>query len=296
MQELAPLKKRKVKSKKPTRAKRRKRIAQTTAAQKQKWLILAGTKDARDFITYWRDHQDVELVASLAGVTSHAVDLGVETRSGGFSYHNEAGVLIDGITALTDFLKSGQFTALIDITHPFAAQISAHARQACTARDIPYFQFLRAPWQALAGDDWVFHDSWEALFASVKTRHLFIAGGHEALQALHADSQAQMTARVIEPPRIALSDLPAKLDVILGPPTVSAGQEEALFRQRKITAIAAKLSGGKASAGKLAAARALGLPVHLVKRPDYPEGWFDALPKLHQKLVRTLLHPKEPLS
>ena len=89
---------------------------------------------------------------------------------------------------------------------------------------------------------------------------------------------------MIEPPKMALQDLPEKLDIMLAKPLAKAADEEALFRKLRVTAIAAKLSGGKASAGKLAAARALGLDVHLVKRPDYPDGWFDNLQKLHRHL------------
>lgn len=83
---------------------------------------------------------------------------------------------------------------------------------------------------------------------------------------------------------MALSDLPDNLDIILGKPGASSTEEEGLFRKYKITAIAAKMSGGKASAAKLAAARALGLDVHLVNRPSYPEGWFDDMRKIHRYL------------
>lgn len=282
-------KKRKAKSKKPSRAKRRKASAALLSGERQpqKWLVLAGTSEARDFIAHWVKDSSISLTASLAGVTTNSPDLGVETRVGGFSYEDENGVAIDGASAMAEFVSQGHYAAIIDVTHPFAAQISANARLAAEKADVRYFQFVRSPWQPLADDEWHYHDSWADLFKAVKTRHLFVAGGHEALAALRPQSKTNYTARVIEPPVMALSELPENLEIILGPPAQSADEEFALFRKLKITAVASKLSGGKVSAGKLAAARALGLPVHLVSRPDYPDGFFDNLKQLHRALGKS---------
>lgn len=259
-----------------------------TPLDKKRWLILAGTKEARDFISHWRQSPQVKLVASLKGITKQAPDLQVETRLGGFSYEAEDGTPIDGITAMASYLKAQAFDALIDITHPFSAQISRHAKQAAALSDVPYFQFLRAPWQPLADDEWHYHDSWEALYQAVATRHLFIAGGHEALASLPASYQGQMTARMIEPPQAKPHDLPDYLEILLGHPARQASDEAALFKKHGITAVAAKLSGGKASAAKLAAARQLGLAVHLVKRPVYEDGYYDDMRALHKTLSQRL--------
>ena len=249
-----------------------------------KWLVLGGTKEARDFISHWQNDRQIQIVLSLAGVTTNAPDFHVQTRVGGFSSIQDDGTEIDGATGMETYLLDNGITAVIDITHPFAAQISANARQAANKADVTYLQYLRAPWQPLKGDYWHYHESWDALFDAVKTKHLFLAGGHEALSHLPATYSQKITARMIEPPKMALQDLPEKLDIMLAKPLAKAAEEEALFRKLRVTAIAAKLSGGKASAGKLAAARALGLDVHLVKRPDYPDGWFDNLQKLHRHL------------
>ena len=88
------------------------------------------TSEAREFIAHWADDPNVSLTASLAGVTENAPDLGVQTRIGGFSYHNEDGTLIDGASAMAAFVKDGDYAAIIDVTHPFATQISANARAA----------------------------------------------------------------------------------------------------------------------------------------------------------------------
>ena len=51
-------------------------------------------------------------------------------------------------------------------------------------------------------------------------------------------------------------------------PNKKSEDEEALFKMHDITHICAKNSGGTASIAKLHAARALGLPVWLLSRPE----------------------------
>lgn len=289
MQEPSVPKKRKVKSKKPSRAKRRKATAENLPKQPQKWLVLAGTKEARDFIDEWRADSHVTMTACVATKNPHAYDLGVETRIGGFSYVGEDGTAVAGDVAMAEFITKGRYEAVIDLTDPFAAQISANAYAAAKLAGASYFQFVRPAWKPLGDDDWQYHDSWEALFQAVKTRHLFVAAGQEALSALKPSTPAYITARMMAPPQVALSDLPENLKIIMGAPSASVGEEEALFRKIKITAVATNLSGGKDHVAKLAAARNLGLSVHLVKRPDYPEGWFGNLKSLYRAVARSLV-------
>ena len=293
MQEPSLPKKRKAKSKKPSRAKRRKVTAEILPKQPQKWLVLAGTKEARDFITEWRADSHVVMTACVGVKSVHAFELGVETRIGGFSYVGEDGGAVAGDEAMAQFITKGRYSAVIDLTDPFAAQISANAYAAAKMAGVSYFQFVRPAWKPLGDDDWHYHDSWESLYKAVKTRHLFVAAGQEALHALSPTSLAYITARMMEAPQVALSNLPENLKIIMGAPSQGAGEEEALFRKIKITAVATNLSGGKDDVGKLAAARHLGLSVHLVKRPDYPEGWFGNLKSLYRALARSLVISEE---
>jgi len=283
MQEPSVPKKRKAKSKKPSRAKRRKVTAENLPKQPQKWLVLAGTKEARDFITEWRADSHVVMTACVGVKSVHAYELGVETDGGA----------VAGDEAKAQFITKGRYNAVIDLTDPFAAQISGNGYAAAKMAGVSYFQFVRPAWKPLGDDDWHYHDSWEALYKAVKTRHLFVAAGQEALHALSPTSLAYITARMMEAPQVALSDLPENLKIIMGAPSQAAGEEEALFRKIKITAVATNLSGGKDDVGKLAAARNLGLSVHLVKRPDYPEGWFGNLKSLHRALARSLVISEE---
>jgi precorrin-6A/cobalt-precorrin-6A reductase len=200
---------------------------------------------------------------------------------------------VSGDAAMAQFITQGRYAAVIDLTDPFAAKISANAYAAAQAAEVAFFQFVRPAWKPLGDDDWHYHDSWEALYKAVKTRHLFVAAGQEALDALHPSSPAYITARMMAPPQSALSDLPENLKIIMGEASPVVGEEEALLRKIKITAVATNLSGGKDNVAKLAAARNLGLSVHLVKRPEYPEGWFGNLKSLYRAVARSLVVVEE---
>ena len=270
-------------------AKRAKTAATKTGARRQqKWLVLGGTKEASDFITYWQKAGSVHLILSLAGVTSSRPVAKCDIRIGGFSHLSEDGQMIDGPSGMASYLLQEGCGAVIDLTHPFAQQISANARQAAQRAGIPYFHYMRAPWAPMEHDDWQFHDSWQQLYQTVKTRHLFVAGGQEALNALPPTYQGAVTARMIEEPAKAQESLPRHVEIILSRPPLSVEEEVALFEKSRITAVAAKLSGGKLSAAKLAAARHLSLPVHLVRRPVYPSGFYEKMSALHDSLHRHL--------
>ena len=58
----------------------------------------------------------------------------------------------DGLAA---FLKDGRYDALIDATHPFAAQIAAHAAEAAELAQMPRVKLLRPPFERTPEDRFV---------------------------------------------------------------------------------------------------------------------------------------------
>ena len=78
-----------------------------------------------------------------------------------------------------------------------------------------------------------------------------------------------MVVRTIEPPDpLPLPSATVVLD--RGPYTVAG--EVALLREHAVDAVVTKNSGGSATAAKLTAARMLGVPVVMVRRPPQPPG------------------------
>jgi precorrin-6A/cobalt-precorrin-6A reductase len=101
-------------------------------------LILGGTTEAAELarrITFvLRTH--VEVILSLAGRTRAPAPQPVAVRSGGFG----------GAKGLADYLRRENIALVVDATHPFAATMSAHAREACAEVGIPRLQWVRPAW------------------------------------------------------------------------------------------------------------------------------------------------------
>lgn len=107
---------------------------------------------ARTLIARLASTSDYEVIASLAGVTKNPTDLGENTRFGGFG----------GVNGLADYLQAEGIAAVVDATHPYAAQMSRNAVEAAERIAIPLFRFERAPWEKVSGDIWHHVESVEA--------------------------------------------------------------------------------------------------------------------------------------
>jgi precorrin-6A/cobalt-precorrin-6A reductase len=79
-----------------------------------------------------------------------------------------------------------------------------------------------------------------------------------------------LLVRLIDPPEPPLAL--ARHRVVVGRPPFAESEEVALLRQHRIDTLVAKNSGGEWTYGKIAAARRLGLPVVMVRRPAPPTG------------------------
>jgi len=107
-------------------------------------LILGGTTEARRLAERLAPRADLDVRLSLAGRTSNPVPHPVPVRVGGFG----------GAEGLAQYLESERIDRLIDATHPYAAQMSAHAAQAARRAGVPLLALRRPAWQPVAGDRW----------------------------------------------------------------------------------------------------------------------------------------------
>jgi precorrin-6A/cobalt-precorrin-6A reductase len=224
-------------------------------------LILGGTTEARRLAERLAERVDVEVTVSLAGRTTAPAAHAVPVRIGGFG----------GAEGLGQYLTAERVDALVDATHPYAAIISANAADAATAARVALLALRRPPWVALAGDRWIeVADAAAAVQALGEApRRVFLALGKGEIRTFARAPQHYYLVRSVEPVDPPLAVPHASYVTGRGPFTEA--DDRALLAGHAIDLIVAKNSGGTATYGKIAAARALGLPVVLLRRPALPD-------------------------
>jgi precorrin-6A/cobalt-precorrin-6A reductase len=225
-------------------------------------LILGGTTEARGLAERLAARPDLDITLSLAGRTIAPVALPVPVRSGGFG----------GAAGLTDYLVRERVDTLIDATHPYASVISANATAAASRAGVPFVALRRPPWRKIEGDRWTPVSNVGAAVTTLgkAPRRVFVALGRNELAPFGEAPQHYYLIRSVDPVEPPLP-LP-QVDYITGRGPFSETDDRALLKARRIEAIVAKNSGGAATYGKIAAARALGLEVIMLRRPTLPDG------------------------
>jgi precorrin-6A/cobalt-precorrin-6A reductase len=224
-------------------------------------LILGGTAEARALAAALADRIAFAVTLSLAGRTAAPAPQPVPVRSGGFG----------GAEGLARYLRDEKIEVLIDATHPYGAAISANAARAAKAAGVPLIALRRPAWPKLPGDNWIEVDTVEdAVVALGRTpRRVFLALGRKELQPFAAAPQHAYLVRSVDPVDPPLAVPHATYITARGP--FSEAEDRTLLERHDAEMIVAKNSGGDATYGKIAAARALGLPVIMLKRPALPE-------------------------
>jgi precorrin-6A/cobalt-precorrin-6A reductase len=224
-------------------------------------LILGGTTEASALARAVEGWADLDPILSLAGRTQNPVIPPIPYRTGGFG----------GLEGLKAYLTDEKIDAVIDATHPFAAQMSANAAEACNALSIPFALFTRAAWRPVPGDRWTMAADMEAAARALGEvpRRAFLTIGSLQLAAFASAPQHHYLVRSIDPPDSAIALPDHRLILARGPFTVE--DETALMRDERVDTLVTKNSGGKATAAKLAAARALNIEVVIVERPQQPD-------------------------
>ncbi len=220
-------------------------------------LILGGTTESRLLAERLAGRRDLEVTLSLAGRTRQPREQAVPTRHGGFG----------GVEGLVRYLQDQHIRLLVDATHPFAINMSQHAVAAAQITGTPILAVRRAPWTAVPGDKWTEVESTDAAIEALGSapRHVFITIGRHGLAALRQAPQHRYLIRTVDPVEPPLNLPDAQYIEARGP--FDAAAERTLFLAHAIDRVVAKNSGGEATYGKLAAARALQVPVILIRAP-----------------------------
>ncbi len=177
-------------------------------------------------------------------------------RSGGFG----------GVDGLADYLKRENIDLLIDATHPFAIRISANAAEASARTGTPLFALRRPGWNEQPGDRWTRVPDLEAAVDALGAarRRIFLAIGRQEAHVFNRAPQHAYLVRSVDPVEPPLTVPQADYILSIGP--FDEADERALLTEKRIDVVVTKNSGGEATYGKIAAARALGIEVIMVER------------------------------
>jgi precorrin-6A/cobalt-precorrin-6A reductase len=224
-------------------------------------LILGGTTEARRLAERLAERDGLAVTVSLAGRTAAPAAQAAPVRIGGFG----------GAEGLARYLTIERVDALIDATHPYAARMSRNAAAAAASTRVPLLALRRPPWPSRSGDRWTEVANTEAAVQVLGTqpRRVFLALGRSEIGHFNRAPQHYYLVRSVEPVDPPLEVPHATYVTGRGPFTEA--DDRRLLATHAIDVVVAKNSGGAATYGKIAAARALGLPVILLRRPALPE-------------------------
>ncbi len=229
----------------------------------KKVVILGGTTEARKLANLLVETYGNALcvVSSLAGRTTNPRLPKGGIREGGFG----------GVEGLTTYLRDVKPDLLIDATHPYAAQISAHAVEAAKTTNTPHIMLLRPAWVEEDSDHWVHVPDITTAVQEISRRSdaCLITTGINDVAAFTPIITTKLFVRLIEAPKNPLPIPDA--EIIIGTPPYKKDDEVALFRLLGIDLIVSKNAGGDGTVAKIQAARTLGIKVIMIDRPAMPD-------------------------
>lgn len=225
-----------------------------------KLLLLGGTGEAKQMAA--RLHQrGVDLIYSVAGLVRQP-QLACPVVSGGFSQRG----------GLQQFIEQQGIAGILDMTHPYAEQMTQTATQIAEQLALPYWRYQRPAWRPASNDQWHYAASYQTLWPTLAGQKsvLWTSGQLPSwlLAAMTAERSTHHVVRTAVAPSPSLQPLPEHITWIEAIGPFSLAQERALLMHHQVTALVSKDSGGKTLASKMMAARQLQLPVFLLARPS----------------------------
>lgn len=233
---------------------------------KKNIFVLAGTQDGR------------ELAGTLLQ-EGHDVTASVVSKYGEELLQNYSGIKINdkplNEDELVEFISANNVEVLVDASHPYAANASQNAMNACHRADIPYMRYERQQSPLDYDKAYYVADYAEAAQKAAELGHnIFLTTGSRNLQAFaHAEclQDCNIVCRVLPEPEVIamcrdLGFSPAQIIAMQGPFSKALNVE--MYKKYQADVVITKNSGQVGGTDtKIAAAIELNLPLIIIDRP-----------------------------
>lgn len=173
------------------------------------------------------------------------------------------------LLALSEAMQTAQ--AMVIAPHPCDAESLSLGARLAAQISVPYVTLARLAWRPAGRDHWItLRSAREAAYAIPAGSRVLVTLGRQALPELRALRHAHLFVRQLTDHTEPFPMRHGRFLHDTAPFTVA--QEIALMCRFRIDAVLTRNAGGPGGWPKIAAARALGLPVYMVARPRIASG------------------------
>jgi len=251
-------------------------------------LVLGGTREALHIANYCHvlgliqtDKKLCNVIYSIAGV-ARTPKVDFEIRVGGFG----------GWQGLSQYLSEHLVSLIIDVTHPYAANIKSNTLLASHEANIPLYRYVRPSWQKIPPDVWMPVTTLLDIFQHLSDyKRPFFTVGRSALELLALKKQPlyvnqHWLIRHIQSRHYQAPYAANNVEYLEGIGPFFVDTEIEILNKYNIDVLISKNSGGDAVCSKILAARQLGIPVLMLNRPEIVEitTQFDQIADLETEL------------